>query len=69
VNAAVHFNAWADLQKQDFIPVVAAFKHFVAAFTCTTCQEMFYVVPERGKKENLRCGCGDLNLNLLLKTG
>lgn len=67
VNTAVHFNAWADLQKQDFMPVVVAFKSFAESFTCSTCHEMYYIVPERGKKEGLRCGCGELNLNLLPK--
>jgi hypothetical protein len=69
VNTAIHFNPWADLQKQDFAPVVAAYKEFTGTFVCTNCQEMFRVVPERGEKESLRCGCGGLNLNLLLKMG
>jgi recombinational DNA repair ATPase RecF len=68
VNAAVHFNAWADLKKEDFGPVVAAFKGFTASFACSACAEMFYVAPDRGKKEGLRCGCGSLNLNLLPKS-
>ena len=68
VNAAVHFNEWANLNKQDFEPVVEAFKGLTEAFACSTCQEMFYIVPEQGaKKEGLRCGCGALNLNLLVK--
>jgi recombinational DNA repair ATPase RecF len=68
INTAVHFNEWADLKKQDFGPVVAAFKGFTEAFACSTCEEMFYVVPEQGeKKESLRCWCGALNLNLLVK--
>lgn len=68
VNAAVHFNSWADLQRADFEPVVSAFKGFTDSFVCSSCSEMFYVVPERGeKKESLRCGCGATNLNLLLK--
>jgi len=28
---------------------------------------MYFVAPDRGKKEALRCGCGGLNLNLLKK--
>lgn len=67
VNAAVHFNAWADLKKEDFTPVVTAFKAFTGSFICVTCEEMYYVAPDRGKKEALRCGCGELNLNLLQK--
>jgi hypothetical protein len=69
VNTAVHFNEWADLQKQDFQPVVAAFKAFVGSFSCPTCHEMFYVIPDRGKPEAVRCGCGELNLNLIPKSG
>lgn len=67
VNTAVHFNAWADLKKEDFAPVVAAFKAFTASFGCATCGEMYFVTPDRGQKEALRCGCGGLNLNLLQK--
>ena len=67
VNAAVHYNAWADLKKEDFIPVVTAFKVFTRLFSCATCEEMYFVTPDRGKKEGLRCGCGATNLNLLQK--
>jgi len=67
VNAAVHFNAWADLNRGDFIPVVAAFKSLTSAFVCVTCDEMYLVTPERGRKEGLRCRCGGLSLNLLQK--
>jgi len=68
VNAAVHFNEWADLQKSDFEPVVAAFRAFTGAFQCLSCSEMYFVTPDRGPKEALRCGCGTLNLNLLQKS-
>ncbi|MDX0563765.1 AAA family ATPase [Sinorhizobium medicae] len=69
INTAVHFNEWADLQKDDFRPVVAAFRAFTSSFVCTDCNEMFYVTPDRGKKEALRCGCGSMNLNLVHKGG
>ncbi|MGT2441021.1 AAA family ATPase (plasmid) [Bradyrhizobium betae] len=67
INTAVHFNEWADLKKEDFTPVVTAFRGFTGAFACDTCAEMYFVAPNRGKKEALRCGCGTLNLNLLQK--
>ncbi|MGQ0445142.1 MAG: hypothetical protein ACT4O2_08480 [Beijerinckiaceae bacterium] len=67
LNAATHFNTWANFQKQDFAPLVTAYKNLIRAFACETCQEMFRVAPERGKKESLRCGCGEMNLNLLTK--
>ena len=69
INTAVHFNEWADLKKEDFTPVVSAFRTFTGAFGCGTCNEMYFVAPDRGKKEALRCGCGTLNLNLLQRGG
>lgn len=63
INKAVHYNAWADLDKGDFEPVVAAYRAFTAHFSCQTCGEMLSVTPERGKKEGLRCTCGNINLN------
>ena len=68
INTAVHFNEWADLKKEDFAPVVTAFRSFTGAFACSTCNEMYFVAPNRDKKEALRCGCGNLNLNLLQKS-
>lgn len=68
INTAVHFNEWADLKKEDFAPVVTTFRFFTGAFACTNCNEMYFVAPDRGKKEALRCGCGNLNLNLLRKS-
>lgn len=67
VNTAVHFNEWADLHRQDFEPVISAFKGFTDAFSCETCSEMYFVTPSRNAKEALRCGCGTLNLNLMTK--
>lgn len=67
VNAAVHFNAWADFHRKDFEPLVQAFKDLTAAFVCPMCEEVYYVSPERGAKESLRCGCAAMNLNLLAK--
>lgn len=67
INKAVHYNAWADLDKKDFTPVVTAFRTFVGHFSCPTCQEMLSVTPERGKKEGLRCTCGSINLNFNAK--
>jgi hypothetical protein len=45
INTAVHFNEWADLQREDFVPVVAAFKGFTGAFSCEACSEMYFVAP------------------------
>src|SRR3546814_14333007 len=69
MNKAVHYNAWADLEKGDFLPVVTAFRAFTAHFSCTTCEEMLSITPERGSKAALRCTCGNVNLNLNAKLG
>ncbi len=68
VNTSVHYNAWADLDKNDFAPVAAAFRNLVAAFQCSACEQMYSVSPERGPKGGLRCQCGSLNLNLVPKS-
>ena len=67
VNAAVHFSGWADLKKEDFAPLVAAFRDLVNRFTCEGCGGLLYVSPERGEREALRCSCGTVNINLKRK--
>jgi len=67
LNKAIHFNAWADLSKQDFMPVVEAYRDLTSRFSCSTCQDMLAVTPGRGPKEGLRCQCGSINLNFNTK--
>jgi len=64
INSSIHFNDWANLKREDFSPVVSAFKALVSSFNCNICEEIYRVTPSRGRKESLRCGCGNLNLNL-----
>lgn len=68
VNTAIHYNEWADLNKNDFAPVVEAFKKLLRMFECGTCNEVLRVLPERGKKEALKCSCGEVNINLCIKS-
>jgi AAA domain len=69
VNSAVHYNAWADLHKEDFQPVVAAYRRLTEAFACSNpnCIGLFYVQPERGPREGVRCACGNTHINLRKK--
>ena len=67
VNAAVHYNEWANLHRNDFAPVVKAFKNLVDAFACPTCHAVLFVTPEQRSPEGLRCMCGDVSINLLRK--
>ena len=64
INPAVHYNEWANLQRQDFEPVVAAFKQFEREFECPVCGDLIYVVKTGKTKEAARCGCARVNLNL-----
>jgi len=67
INKAVHYNAWADLTRQDFEPVVEAFKVLTGHFDCSICGDMLAVTPERGSRQGLRCQCGTINLNFNAK--
>ncbi|MFT8990098.1 MAG: AAA family ATPase [Gluconobacter albidus] len=67
INPAVHFNEWANLQRQDFEPVVAAFKQLEREFECSACGVLIYVVRTGKTKEAARCGCAKINLNLKKK--
>jgi recombinational DNA repair ATPase RecF len=69
VNAAIHYNAWAGLTKEDFEPVVVAYRELMQSFSCSNpkCLGLLYVQPERGTREGVRCACGDTNINLRKK--
>jgi len=66
VNKAVHYNEWANFGKNDFEPVVAAYKELLESFTCAACESWLYVTP-RGTPESLRCPCNAISLNLKSK--
>lgn len=67
LNAAVHFNAWANLHANDFAPVVDAYKALVQEFHCAACHSIVAVMPDHGEVQNLRCACGKINVNLMKK--
>lgn len=67
INPAVHYNEWANFQREDFKPVVAAFKALEKEFECDTCGDLIYVVQTGKTKEAARCGCAKVNLNLKAK--
>lgn len=64
LNPAVHYNAWADFVRQDFAPVVTAFKELVACFVCSGCGSWLYASPRKGSPETLRCDCSHVSFNL-----
>jgi hypothetical protein len=64
VNAAVHYNEWASLRKQDFVPVAKAFQDLLAELSCDTCGVWLHVTPSRGEMEAIACDCGKSNFTL-----
>ncbi len=67
VNKAVHFNEWANFGKNDFVPVVMAFKTLLAQFWRDKCGSPITILPKVPKPESLRCACMAINLNLKAK--
>lgn len=68
VNSAVHYNEWANFRKEDFAPVVDAYKRLTAAFACDACGSLLTVTMTGQTPDALRCSCGALNLNLKAKS-
>lgn len=65
INENVHYNRWGDFSKEDFQPIVEAFKDLFELFLCSKCGGMIYAVPEKGNTEVVRCKCFDVNWNLI----
>lgn len=68
INAKIHYNEWANLDKNDFEPIVKAFRNIITFVQCDSCSGLLYVVPDFGKKENLRCPCGTTTFNFVGKS-
>jgi hypothetical protein len=66
VNKAVHYNAWANFEKNDFEPVVKAFRDLLACFRCAKCDSWLHATP-RVNAEMLRCLCSAVSFNLTVK--
>lgn len=65
INKAVHYNEWADLTKNDFRPVVSAFRHLLEQFRCDKPQcDSWLSLSPRVSPTDLRCACGNLRFNL-----
>jgi energy-coupling factor transporter ATP-binding protein EcfA2 len=65
INKAIHYNEWADLSKNDFKPVVMAFRQLLQQFRCDRpkCDSWLSLTP-RNDPVDLRCSCGTLRVNL-----
>lgn len=65
INKAIHYNEWADLSKEDFEPVVTAFRRVLNQFRCErpNCGSWLALTPRKDPVD-LRCACGNFRLNL-----
>src|SRR5262249_55871197 len=65
INKAIHYNEWANLSKNDFMPVVNAFRDLLQQFRCDkpNCDSWLSLTP-RHDPIDLRCACGSFRLNL-----
>ena len=68
INKAIHYNDWANLSKEDFEPVVTAFKKLLHQFRCDKPKcDTWMSLNSRKDPSDLRCDCGSLRLNLKKK--
>ena len=67
INPAVHYNAWADLQKAEMIAVIDAFQALFVHFNCDQCGVLIEVSPGRGRREYLQCMCGKVKFAFMSK--
>ncbi len=65
MNKAIHYNDWAQLDRNDFKPVVEVFKQLLLQFRCANSKcDSWLTLTSRVNPAVLRCTCGALNLNL-----
>jgi len=70
INTTVHFNDWAKLSKEDFKPVVQAFRELCdSVFACSNegCESVLKITFDGGTMNGVRCNCGANNWNLIRK--
>jgi DNA repair exonuclease SbcCD ATPase subunit len=66
VNDNVHYNRWDESSKNDFEPVVAAFRELFSLFICQKCQASISKSEETGEhpKTIISCNCGQVFWNV-----
>ena len=64
INENVHYSKWADFHKNDFLPIVEAFKDFEDIFKCSKCGGMIALQGNAAKESIVKCPCGTISWNL-----
>ncbi len=68
INASVHYNNWENMSREDFSPVIDAFRDLHDLFVCSTCHGMLLKLPRKGSPEVVKCPCGKVHWNLKQKS-
>lgn len=69
MNAAIHYNSWANLTVTDFQPVVGAFRNLISVLRCDVCNALFAVARDGFTNKSMACMCGKTSVNLIAKVG
>jgi hypothetical protein len=67
INQNVHFTHWKQMNKNDFLPVVSAFKSLFSLFECNNCEGFVMVVMRGLDSIGIQCKCRNFDWNLLAK--
>jgi energy-coupling factor transporter ATP-binding protein EcfA2 len=68
VNATLHYNNWANLSREDFRPVLEAFRDLHEAFICQQCRSIIRILRRDHEDVAIRCDCSLIDWNLLKRT-
>lgn len=64
INPTTHFNEWASLSSNDFLPIINVFKRFYNVFKCPVCGSIIRLITYDNREVSLCCTCKHINLNL-----
>jgi hypothetical protein len=64
VNAAVHYNTWANMTSADLEPVANAFKALGESCGCRACGSRLHLIYRGKEAEMLACACGRIAFGL-----
>lgn len=70
INRLVHYNEWVNLLPKEVQELVDSFKKLLEHMRCEkeNCGSYLYLLPRKGKAEEMRCNCGATNINLKTST-
>lgn len=64
INPTTHYNEWASLSPNDFLPVAKSYEELFKHFKCSKCNSMLTLAMSGSEELALICTCMDVNLTL-----